>query len=729
MLPTPLATTLSRPTRRNFLIGSAAVGAGLAVGFRQIGSAPLASAATVSQNPLAVYVIITPDNKVKVLSAHFDMGQGSYFGIATLLNEELNADWANIDVEGGWGNTPAYGNLAWGGVAQGTGGSTAMTSSWKRYRMAGAAARMMLMAAAAEVWGVPIAEIKAASGLLSHASGKQATYGEMAAKAATLPVPAEIPLKEKSAWTQIGNPSLKRFDSGRKSRGGQNYTIDVKLDGLKTAVMLHPPKFGATVASVDAVAAKAVKGVVDVVTIPRGVAVIADSMWPAIKARDLLKVTWDESKAESRSSADILKAYRDQAAKPGLATARADGDAAAAFAKADKVIEATYEFPYLAHAALEPLNAVARKENGVIEVWGGHQMPDLYQYVISQIAGTTPDKVRLHVMKSGGSFGRRAVSDADVISEAVSIGAVTGWKYPVKVQWTRDNDMRGGRYRPAYIHSVKAGLDKDGNLIAWQNHIVGQSILKGTVFETGLVKNGVDLTSVEGAANIPYAIPNVHVELSTMDAGVPVLWWRSVGSTHTAYVVESFIDELVVATGKDPIAYRLAMLDKQPRHVAALKLAAEKAGWASAPSAGRFRGVAVAESFNTVVAQIVEISMQKNKVKPQRVVCAVDCGVAVNPDQVKAQMQGGIGFGLGAILGEEITLTKGVVDQSNFDTFTPLRIDQMPEVEVHIVPSDNPPTGAGEPGVPPIGPALANAVYAATKQRIRALPLSKGLTT
>ena len=470
------------------------------------------------------------------------------------------------------------------------------------------------------------------------------------------------------------------------------------------------------------------KGVIDVVQISRGVAVVAENMWAAIKGRELVSVTWNEDKAETRGSAEILAAYEAQAKAAPLAVARTDGDAPAAFASAAKTLEATFTFPYLAHAALEPLNSVAMMKDGVVEIWAGHQMPDLYQYIASQIAGVTPDKVKLHVMRSGGGFGRRAVFDADVVAESVEVAKAIGWSRPVKVQWTRDNDMKGGRYRPAYVHAMKAALDKDGNVTAWSNHIVGQSIMTGTIFD-GMVQNGIDFTSVEGAANVPYAIPNVDVGLSTMQTGVPVLWWRAVGSTHTAYAVEAFLDEVAEAAGKDPVALRLELLKDHPRHVAALKLAADKAGWGTAPAAGRFRGVAVAEAFSTVVAQVAEISIPSpGQVKVERVVCAVDCGTAINPDQVVAQMQGGIGFGLSSILGEAITLTGGAVDQANYDTYTPLRIDQMPVVEVHIVPSDAPPTGAGEPGVPPIGPAVANAVYQATKKRVRTLPFAKGYT-
>ena len=711
-----------QPSRRKFLIGAAATATGFAVGYY---AAPaFAHGGGRATNPLTAYIEIGEDNKVRILSAHFEMGQGSYNGIATLVAEELGADWSQIDVIGGWGNHRLFGNLAWGGATQGTGGSTAMTSSFDRYRRAGATARMMLAAAAAQEWGVPESEVYVAEGTLAHGSGRYATFGEFAAKAAKMPVPGYARLKDRSEWTMIGNEKLPRYDSLPKSTGKQDYTIDVKLPDMLTAVMIHPPLFGATVKSFDASKAKASKGVVDVVQIPRGIGVVGTNMWNALKARDLVTVEWDESKAEKRSSADIMAEYRSWARSPAGAVARNDGDIDAAFPQADKVIEASYEFPYLAHAALEPLNAVARMNgDGTLEVWGGHQLPDLYQFVAAQVAEITPDKVRLHVMKSGGSFGRRATPDSEIIVEAVSIAKAIGWKAPVKVQWTRENDMRGGRYRPMYLHTLKAGLDKDGNIIAWRNHIVGQSILGGTFFENFAVRNGVDLTSVEGAANIPYAIPNLRVELTTVATGVPVLWWRSVGSTHTAYAVEVFLDELAEAAGKDPVQFRLAMLKDHPRHAGVLTLAAEKAGELPA---GQFRGVALAESFHSYVAQIADITVGKDgKVKVERVVCAVDCGTAINPDQVKAQMEGGIGYGLGAILKSEITLTAGAVDQGNFDGYDVLRLDEMPKVEVYIVPSEAPPTGAGEPGVPPIGPAVANAIYAGTKKRIRILPVSK----
>jgi isoquinoline 1-oxidoreductase beta subunit len=720
-----------RPTRRQFLVGTATA-AGLIVGYRLIAADPVYAQKAPAQapvNPFQAYLEITPDNRILIHSSQFEMGQGSYFGIATLVMEELDGDWAQVEVVGAAGNPALYGNLAWGGVAQGTGGSTSMTSSWERYRKAGATARTMMVAAAAKAWGVPESEITVSSGVVAHPSGKRATFGELSKPAGELPVPDKVPLKPREQWTQIGSDKLRRYDSLGKTNGTQSYTIDLKMDGLLTGVMIHPPKFGAELLSFDAAKAKEFEGVVDVVQTPRGIAVVGRDMWSALKGRDLVTVQWDENNAERRGSAEILAEYQKLAGEPPAATARNVGDVAAALSAADRVVEAHYEFPYLAHASLEPLNAIARRdENGVIEVWGGHQMPDLYQAIAAQIGETTPDKVKLHVMKTGGSFGRRAVSDADLIVEAVATAKALGWKAPVKVQWTRENDMRGGRYRPAYVHAIKAGLDKNGKLVALHDHIVGQSILGGSPF-AAMVKDGIDATSVEGAANLPYAVPNLKIDLTTTDVKIPVLWWRSVGSTHTAYAMETFMDELAAVAKRDPVEFRLSMLEGHPRHAAVLRLAVEKAGWDKSLPEGRFRGVALHESFSTYVAQVAEITFKSaSDFTVDRVVCAVDCGIAINPDQIRAQMEGGIGFGLGAILQEELTLTKGVVDQSNYDSYTPLRIEQMPRIEVHIVPSDELPTGVGEPGVPPIGAAVANALRAATGKTIQKLPITKGLS-
>ena len=717
-------TTSFRPSRRQFLVGATVAGAGLAISFR----VPGARAEDAAPNPFNAYVAITPDNKVTILSAHMDMGQGCYHGIATLVAEELEADWSQLNVEGAAGNPKLYGNVAWGGVAQGTGGSSAMFSSFDRYRKAGAIARVMLVNAAAKQWNVPAAEIKAEKGVLSHASGKQATFGEMAGAAAQEAVPAEVALKSPADWKVIGAEDFRRLDSNLKSTGKQDYTIDVKLPGMLTATVAHPPLFGAMVKSFDAAAARAVKGVVDVVQISRGVAVVAENTWAAMQGREALKVEWDEAQAEKRGTQQLMQEYLAAADKPGELVAANRGDAEAGLKGAAKVIEATYQFPYLAHAALEPMDAVAQKNGDVLEIWGGHQMPDLYQAVSAQIAGVTPDKVKLHVMKTGGGFGRRAVTDADIIVEAVETAKAIGWKAPVKVLWTREDDMRGGRYRPMFVHKVKVGLDQAGNIVGWQHRQVGQPLLIGTPFESFAVKDGIDATSVEGVNDTKYAIDNFRSEIVNAKVGVPVLWWRSVGHTHTAYVMETMIDEVARAANKDPVELRRALLKDHPRHLAVLNLAAEKAGWGAEVPKGKARGVALHESFGTVVAEIADITLDdKGGFKVDRVVCAVDCGVAINPGQVRAQMEGGIGFGLGSVLHEELTLTDGRVDQTNYDSYLPLRIDEMPMVEAYIVPSTATPSGVGEPGVPPIGPAVANALAAANGKRVRILPFAKGL--
>ncbi len=719
-------------SRRGFLIGTTAIAGGFAVGFRPAGALaqegmPVAQAEASATNPFAAYVTITADDRITVISSQFDMGEGSYHGIATLVLEELGGRWDQTDVVGGSGNAALYGNLAWGGFAQGTGGSTSMASSWDRYRLAGATARAMLVAAAAEEWGVPAGEITVADGILSHPSGGSLSFGALAERAAALPVPADVPLRAPEQWTLIGNDAVRRYDGPSKTDGSHTFTHDVRLPGMLTAVMIHPPKFGARVASFDADAARAMPGVVDVVETPRGLAVVGEHMWAALKARDAVRVEWDETAAETRGTAEIMAEYRDLVAAEPAATALAEGDADAGLAGAAQVLEATFEFPYLAHAALEPMNAVARMdEDGMLEIWGGHQMPDLYQMVAASVAGIPPERVRLHVMKTGGGFGRRGVADADVIVEAVAVARALDWRAPVKVQWTRENDMKGGRYRPAYVHKVRAGLDADGRLVAWDHHVVGQSIMAGGAFEV-MIQDGIDPTSVEGALHLPYAIPNRRLGLTTTQVGVPVLWWRAVGSTHTAYVVETFIDELAQSAGTDPLEFRLAMMADSPRHAGVLRLAAEKAGWGGPLPEGRARGIAMAESFQSYVAQVAEVSIENGAVRVHKVVCAVDCGVAINPDNIRAQMEGGIGFGLGAILAEELTLTGGAVDQGNYDLYTPLRIEGMPEIEVHIVPSTERPTGVGEPGVPPIGPAVANAIHALTGRRIRALPIARAM--
>ncbi|HEV2007997.1 MAG TPA: molybdopterin cofactor-binding domain-containing protein, partial [Burkholderiales bacterium] len=473
----------------------------------------------------------------------------------------------------------------------------------------------------------------------------------------------------------------------------------------------------------DAVKAKAVRGVVDVVQIPSGIAVLANSFWAAKQGRDALSAQWDDAGANKLGSAEIVAQYQVLARKPGM-VARKDGDAAAAFASAATKLEASFEFPYLAHAPMEPLDCAVRLSADACEIWNGEQLQTPDQFAVAKLTGLKPEQVKLNMLYAGGSFGRRANPQSDYVVEAVSIAKAIDGRAPVKLMWTREDDMRGGFYRPLYLHKLSAGLDAQGKLVAWQQRIVGQSILAGTPFEGMMVKNGIDATSVEGASTLPYQIPNLLVDLHSPTIGVPVLWWRSVGSTHTAFSTETFIDELAAAAGKDPVEFRRAMLAQHPRHLGVLNLAAEKAGWGKPLPKGIARGIAVHESFNTFVAQVAEVSIDgASKLKVERVVCAVDCGVVVNPDVVRAQMEGGIGFGLSAALYGAITLKDGRVEQSNFHNYPALRINEMPQVEVYLVPSTEKPTGVGEPGVPPIAPAVANAIAAATGKRLRNLPL------
>jgi isoquinoline 1-oxidoreductase subunit beta len=719
---------LPRSSRRRFLKSAAASAAGLTIGFHWSGPLSRALADTPKDFAPNAFLRIAPDNSVTVIAKHLEMGQGAYTGLATVVAEELDADWAQIRVESAPADASKYANLVFG-TMQGTGGSSAMANSWMQLRNAGATARAMLVAAAAAEWNVQPASLTVERGVVRHApSNRQATFGELAAKASSQPVPDKVPLKDPKDFKLIGQ-KLPRVDVPGKTNGTAQFTIDVTFPNMLVAVLQRPPLFGATVKSFDATATKAVPGVVEVLQVPRGVAVVAKSFWAAKQGRDALKVEWDDSKAEKRSTAAIMAEYRKLAEQPGK-PARKDGDAAVALKGAAKVITATYEFPYLAHAPMEPLDAVVKLHADSCEIWCGDQFQTVDQANAAATAGLKPEQVKIHTLLAGGSFGRRANMGSDYIVEAVSVAKALGANgTPVKLQWTREDDIRGGLYRPLYLHRLEAALDKNGQLVGWQHRIVGQSIMAGTSFAAVMVKDGIDGTSVEGAANLPYAVPNMSVELNTTETGVPVLWWRVVGSSHTAYATEAFIDEIAHAAGKDPFAFRRAMLEHHPRHKAVLEMAAKAADWGSPLPKGKGRGIAVAEAFGTYVAQVAEVTVAPNgKVKVDRIVCAVDCGTPINPDVITAQMEGGIGFGLGAALYGAITLKDGQVEQTNFDAYQVLRIDEMPKVEVHIVQSPEAPTGVGEPGVAPVGPAVANAVFAATGKRLRVLPFAVGGT-
>ncbi|MGA0532441.1 molybdopterin cofactor-binding domain-containing protein [Hansschlegelia sp. KR7-227] len=712
-------------SRRGFLAIAGGAGVGLMIGLK---AAPAAAEAVAGPVAFNSFVKVAPDGAITVVVKHLDMGQGPTTGLATLIAEEMDADWSQMRTEFAPADASLYANLAF--KAQGTGGSTAMANSWEQYRTAGATARAMLVKAAADTWQVAQGEITVDKGVLTHPSGKRGTYGEFAEAAAKIPAPTgmaqETPYKDPSKFKLIGKEGLHRIDNDTKTDGTAIYTQDVKLPGMLIAVVAHPPKFGAKVKSFDDSETRKVKGVEKVVQIPQGVAVLAKTTWAAISGRDKLKVEWDDSAAETRGSDELLKMAKDAVSKPGVATATNRGDAEGALKGAAKVIEAEFTFPYLAHAPMEPLNCVVElKPDGARLIYGA-QFQSIDQPTVAAITGLKPEQVKIETVWAGGSFGRRAVPTADYVAEAVTIAKAIDGSNPVKLVWTREDDTKGGYYRPFYAHKVTAAIGADGMPVAWLHRIAGQSIFAGTALEAMAVKDGVDDSSVEGASNLAYAVPNLKVELTTLKVGVPVLWWRSVGHTHTAHVVESMIDELAFAAGKDPVEYRLALLKDKPRHTAVLKLAAEKAGWGEKLGKGRGRGVAVHESFNSVVAQVVDVTIKPDGgIKVDRVVAAVDCGTVINPDVVRAQVEGGVGFGLGAALRNAITLDGGVVQQANFDTYKPLRITDMPHVEVHTAPSTEKPTGIGEPGVPPLAPALANAIFAATGKRVRDLPLGE----
>ena len=714
-------------TRRAFLKDASTLTAMvLTIGFEWGGTTRRAIAIAASP-PGALFapnafLRIGADSSVTVIAKHVEMGQGAYTGIATVLAEELDADWAQVRVESAPADAKRYANLVFG-TLQGTGGSSAMANSWMQLREAGGKAREMLLSAAAKNWKVPAAELTVDKGIIYHASSnRQATFGSLVGAAASLPVPDKVILKDPKNFKLIGR-QIPRVDVAAKVDGSAQFTLDVAMPGLLVALLKRPPQFGATVKTFDATATKAVPGVVKVVQVPGGVAVVAKGFWAAKQGRDALKVEWDDTNAEKRSSAVLMEEYRRLADQPAR-SARKEGDALPAIRNATQKVSGSYEFPFLAHAPMEPLDAVVKLTANSCEIWAGDQFQTVDQGNAAKTAGLDSQQVSIHTLYAGGSFGRRANSSSDYIVEAVSIAKACGADgTPIKLQWTREDDIRGGMYRPMYFHKLEAALNDKKELTAWRHVIVGQSIMGGSLFES-MIKDGVDPTSVEGAANIAYSIPNITVELSTTKTGVPVLWWRVVGSSHTTYAVEAFIDEVAYAAGEDGFTFRRKLLEHHPRMKAVLELAAEKAGWNSTPfPKGKGRGIAVAEAFKTFVAQVAEVSVDdKGFVTVDRVVCAVDCGTPINPDVIAAQMEGGIGFGLGAVLYGTITLKDGRVEQDNFNSYRVLRINEMPKVEVHIVPSTEPPTGVGEPGVAPVGPAVANAIFAATGKRIRMLP-------
>ncbi|KAF0674578.1 xanthine dehydrogenase family protein molybdopterin-binding subunit [Profundibacterium mesophilum] len=717
---------MTNQTRRQFLGGTAGLVIGMTLPLRGRAQSGAANAFAPSGEPAKfapnAFVRIAPDDTVTVIIKHIEFGQGPNTGLSTLVAEELDADWSQMRAEQAPANNELYANLLFG--LQGTGGSTAMANSYTQMRQAGAAARHMLIAAAAEQWGVPAEEITIEKGTISHAaSGKSSGFGALAEAAAQQEAPAEPKVKDKSEFRLIGTDRPK-LDTPEKTDGTAIYTMDVFRDGMQTVVVRHAPKFGATVASFDDAQALEVPGVEAVREIPGfGVAVYARNTAAAMKGREALSIEWDESKAETRSSEQMYEEW--SKAAESARDVETAGDFSGKFDAGETILEEEFRFPFLAHAPLEPLDAVLEVKDGKAECWMGAQFPSLDKPAIAQGLGIDPENVIINVMFAGGSFGRRAQPTAHIGAEIAAIAKAAGGDGSWKLVWTREDDLQGGYYRPLTVHKLRGALDAEGNITAWEDVIVNQSIMAGGPM-AGMMKDGLDPTSFEGGTKMPYDLPDMRVGWAQMETAVPPLWWRSVGHTHTGYATEVFLDMLLEKGGKDAVEGRLALLgnDDAGRDRAVLEKVAEMAGWTGERvKDGRGYGVAVHESFNTYVAQIVEVSDIEGFPKVHKVWCAVDCGVAVNPNVIRAQIEGGIGYGLGTVLFDEITLLEGgTVAQQNFDTYRMLRINEMPEIEVAIIDSDADPSGIGEPGTPPVGPALANAWRALTGTTVTRLP-------
>ena len=717
----PVTLPQNGTTRRDLVVGASLVGGALLVGCSPTDILNL-GAKKIDFGAFGPFIKIGADGAVTVISKHIEFGQGTHAGLAAMVAEELDADWSRVLVEQSPANTKVYQNLLFG--AQGTGGSTAIANSWMQLRQAGASARAMFVQAASAKWGVPAAEITVKDSVVSHASVKSASFADLLKDAAKVAPPAAPVLKDPKNFTLIGTQKVRRKDSLAKSTGKAVYTQDIDMPGMLTAMVAHAPRFGAKVASYDDTEAKKVKGVVKIFKIATGVAVVAENTWAAKQGRDALKVTWDESKAEKRSTPEIAQSY----AK--LAAARSDGVAFETKGDATKAFggplhEAKFDFPYLAHACMEPMNCVAQVDGQKVKLTYGCQGPTMDQVNVAKAIGVLPGAIEIETLTTGGSFGRRATVDGDYVVECARIAKKIGGFTPVKLVWTREDDMLGGQYRPMVHHNLAIKIGADGYPAAWRHTVVTQSIMKGSPMPQGKF----EAAAVEGAHGSPYlkATPVVDAQVIMAESPVTVLWWRSVGGTHTALVMEHTIDQLAAKAGKDPVEYRRALYTKADakRHLAVMDLATQKAGWGKPLPAGTARGIAVHESFGSVVAQVAEVSIIDGVPRVGRVVCAVDCGIAISPDQIAAQMEGSVAYGLSAALFGEITLKDGLVEQHNFDTYRVLRQNEAPMVETYIVPSGANPSGVGEPGTPPIAPAVANALLALTGKPTSSLPFVK----
>jgi isoquinoline 1-oxidoreductase beta subunit len=703
------STTL---TRRFFLKTATAAGGGLVLGaYLPLGDSTLDAAGTFEPN---VWIRINADDTVRIMLTMLEMGQGVMTSMPMLVAEELDFDWTKIKTE--WAPADAkYGNPNFGG-AQLTAGSNSVRGMWKVLREAGATARAMLVTAAAQTWSVPENSVTTDKGEVIHqASRRRLKYGALVDKAAALPVPKSVTLKDPKQFKLLGQ-SLARLDVPEKVNGSAVFGMDVKLPGLLTARVVRCPVFGGKVASFNADKAKAVPGVRFVTPISSGIAVVADNYWSASKGVEALQVTWNEGALSTLNSADIMKKYADLAQQPGK-VARNDGNADATLAGATRKFERTYEAPFLAHATMEPMNCTADVKAGSCDVYVPTQGQTASHAAAVAASGLGADKVKVHTTYMGGGFGRRG--EADFVSEAVEASKAAG--RPVKVVWTREDDMQHDYYRPVSYARMWGALDQAGKPTVFMQRMVQQSLLKRL---GPMPPDGVDRISVDGSATLPYDIPNIRVEYTETDPGIPYGFWRSVGASFQGFVVEAFVDELATTAGKDPYQFRRDLLGKAPRHRAALELAAEKSGWGTPLPAGRGRGIAVMEAFGSILAQVTEVSVDaQGAVKVHKVVCTVDTGWVINPDTIKAQMEGGIVYGLTAALKGEITIKGGRVEQRHFNDYQVMRHNEMPQIDVYIVPSTEAPGGIGEPSTALAAGSLVNAIYAATGKRIYSLPI------
>ncbi len=711
-------------SRRRFLNTSTVAIGGLVVTFYIPTTSKIARAAEVAKPivyPPNAFVQIAPDGAINMVINKLEMGQGVMTSMAQLIAEELDCDWEKVKCSLAPVD-PVYNHTHF--PTQMTGGSTALASSWDQHRKIGAGMREMLKMAAAKKWSVPISELKTDTGFVVHAKKGKLAYADLAEAANQFTLPENPNLKKPKDFKIIGK-SVTRVDAAEKSNGKAIFGLDVQIPGMLYVMVARPSIFTAKLTSHDAKAAKSVKGVVDVIKFDDRVAVVAKNTHAAKKGRDALNVKFDYGANADASSEQMMKSFRAEAAKPGL-TAKNVGNVDEKFKKAAQTMEFEYEFPFLAHAAMEPMNCTISYDGKSAEIWAGHQMPTFDRDTAAKILELPTEKVKVNTTLAGGSFGRRANKNADFVSEACKIAKLV--KKPIKIVWTREDDTRGGYYRPLTFHKVKLGFDKKNQLLAWDHHIVGQSVIGDSFFESMMVKDGLESTLTEGVATTPYSIANFRCRQTRAETPMTTLWWRSVGHTHTAYVMETLMDEIAEKTKADPWEMRTKLLAKSPRHLATLELIKKQTKWGKAkPPKDHAWGLAIHESFNTVVAQVAEVSLEDGQPMIHRIWCAVNCGQVVNPEVAKSQVEGAIVFGLSALLDQHIEVKGGLVQQGNFDDYPVLRIADMPEVMVEFVKTDAPPTGLGEPGLPPIGPAVANAIYRLNKKRLRLTPFSREL--